>query len=100
MITNVNKKVICVKDIPSNIIEEAIFILKTDVTKNQNEKIQKKRKEIITKEAESFLKDYIIQVQRDIDENDEQNDFKKLKTKIIIFAATVIIGCYFLFKFI
>ena len=25
-----NKKVICVKDIPSNLIEEAIFILKSD----------------------------------------------------------------------
>ena len=51
MITNTNKNIICVKDIPSNIIEEAIFILKPNV----DEECVDMRKEIAREEAEEFL---------------------------------------------
>ena len=40
-----NKKVICVKDIPSNLIEEAIFILKSD-DEIANKKTKESRKQM------------------------------------------------------
>ena len=37
MILNSDKKVICIREIPSNVIEEAIFILKENVIENECE---------------------------------------------------------------
>lgn len=92
MITNINKKVICVKEIPSNIIEEAIFILKTDVT-SSNEKVEKKRKEIIESEAQNFLKDYMDNIpEYEIDE--EKKDFKSVKIKAILITIGAVALCY------
>ena len=45
-----NKKVICVRDIPSNLIEEAIFILKSD-DEIENKKTKESRKQIILRET-------------------------------------------------
>ena len=58
MKTHTNKKVICVKDIPSNLIEEAIFILKTDGIEENNSKLKFARKDIILKETEELVKEY------------------------------------------
>lgn len=92
MITNTNKKVICVKDIPSNIIEEAIFILKTDIT-SSSEKIEKKRKEIIESEAQNFLKDYMDEIP-EYEINEEKRDFKNTKIKVILVTIGVVALCY------
>lgn len=94
MITNINKKVICLKDIPSNIIEEAIFILKTDVSKKPNEKTQLKRRELATKEAEYILNDYIEQMKKDELEHRKRINSKKDKNKIFIAIVGAIIFCY------
>ena len=55
MIMHVGKKIICMKDIPSNLIEEAIFILKPNVTQKENDKFENKTKEIILDEAEYIV---------------------------------------------
>ena len=100
MITNTNKKVICIKDIPSNLIEEAIFILKTDIDAS-NEKLKKKRKEIIGNEAESLLNDYMDDVS-DYDyeyENEtetEKLNFRNKKIKAILITVSAVIVCYLL----
>ncbi len=98
MITNTNKKVICIKDIPSNLIEEAIFILKTDIDAS-NEKLKKKRKEIIENEAESLLNDYMDDVS-DYDyeyENEtEKLNFRNKKIKAILITVSAVIVCYLL----
>lgn len=92
MITNINKKVICVKDIPSNIIEEAIFILKSDVSKN--EKNQLKRKEIATKEVEYILNDYIEQMKKDEIEHRKRINSKNNKEKIFLMGTIILVICY------
>lgn len=92
MITNINKKVICVKDIPSNIIEEAIFILKTDVA-SPNEKIEKKRKEIVENEAKSFLKDYMDDIPQ-YEEAEEKKNYKNIRIKAIIISISAVVLCY------
>ena len=100
MITNTNKKVICIKDIPSNLIEEAIFILKTDIDAS-NEKLKKKRKEIIENEAESLLNDYMDDVSDYDYEYENENEIEKLnfrnkKIKAILITVSAVIVCYLL----
>ncbi len=96
MITNGNKKVICIKDIPSNIIEEAIFILKTDEKNNE----KARRKEFAMREAECFVTDYSKQLESEDDELDAKysdDDYKvnnmsiKLKVALIL-TAVISIG--------
>ena len=73
MTSNTNKNVICVKDIPSNIIEEAIFILKADVDEDAIDI----RREIARDEAEEFLSEYVFDL-----ENLHRKNNKKKKVKI------------------
>lgn len=98
MITNTNKKVICIKDIPSNLIEEAIFILKTDIDAS-NEKLKKKRKEIIENEAESLLNDYMDDVSDydyEYENENEKLNFRNKKIKAILITVSAVIVCYLL----
>ena len=102
MITNTNKKVICIKDIPSNLIEEAIFILKTDIDAS-NEKLKKKRKEIIENEAESLLNDYMDDVsdydyeyETETETETEKLNFRNKKIKAILITVSAVIVCYLL----
>lgn len=92
MITNINKKVICIKDIPSNIIEEAIFILKTD-SNSCNEKIEKRRKEIIENEAENFLRDYMDDIP-EYEATEEKESFKSKRIKAILISIGAVVLCY------
>lgn len=96
MITNVSKNVICVKDIPSNIIEEAIFILKSDRETRKNDKLKINRKEIATREAEDFLKDYMDKMEREEIYEKEKNSLAKKILKIAIVAAGIILAGYLL----
>ena len=85
MNTSINKKVICVKDIPSNLIEEAIFILKSDVRANENKKTELIRKEIILKETEDFLKEYSDEFEEiEINEEENNNILNNFKFKILL----------------
>ena len=81
MIMHSDKKIICVKDIPSNIIDEAIFILKENVMENQKEKNEERNKEIILNEAEEIVEDYISKIQED--------EEKEIEAKIINYAALI-----------
>ena len=80
MISNVNKNVICVKNIPSNIIEEAIFILKEDVSENKGEL----RLDIAKGEAEMILQEYIENEIVDKLEDKVSNEKKNNKKKKIV----------------
>ena len=55
MIDNVEKNIVLIKNIPSNMIEEAIFILK----ENASEKMSEVQTEIAKSEAELILQNYI-----------------------------------------
>lgn len=90
MNTSINKKVICVKDIPSNLIEEAIFILKSDVVENENKKTELIRKEIILKETEDFLKEYEDEFDKiEIYEEENKNILNNFKFKILLIGILV-----------
>lgn len=93
MNTHTNKKVVCVKDIPSNLIEEAIFILKSDVVENKNSKSNFTRKEIILKETEDLVREYSDEFDR-IEVEQEESKFKIVNDyKIKIVLATVLVLC-------
>ncbi len=84
MTSNTNKNVICVKDIPSNIIEEAIFILKEDV----DEDTVDIRKEIARDEAEEFLSEYVVDLENIHRKNIKE---KKINLKQILYGVVLVI---------
>lgn len=95
-----NKKVICVKDIPSNLIEEAIFILKSD-DEIANKKTKESRKQIILRETEDFVKKYTDEFSRLKNDEKDVIEYKKdLKSKIILCGVLVVAMCYLVSLFI
>lgn len=69
MVFGNTKRIVVIKDIPSNIIEEAIFILKNEPGKKDEEKknkgtsviYNKLGKDYLIKEAESVINNYIAE---------------------------------------
>lgn len=95
-----NKKVICVRDIPSNLIEEAIFILKSD-DEIANKKTKESRKQIILRETEDFVKKYTDEFSRLKNDEKDVIEYKKdLKSKIILCGVLVVVTCYLVSLFI
>lgn len=93
------KNMIVLKDLPSNIVEEAIVILKTNkkvkklekinkVTKVETSKNDSKDKDYILKEAEMLVNNYIYEIEEGKKEKDKKN--KKSKLKKYNFIITVI----------
>lgn len=90
MITKLNKNVLHVKDIPSNLIEEAILILKID-----DKKIKNKTKEILMIEANELIEDYGAKLKaeceaRQIAERNEENRKKRLRTNILSILGIIL----------
>lgn len=75
------KNIIILKDLPSNIVEEAFIFIKPNlkvkeyIPKNLNNKEMKN--DYIVNEAESVINDYI----KKVDIKDEQNNMNKIKKK-------------------
>lgn len=74
MQTNSVKNIVVLKSLPSNIVEEAIIILKSNkyakkfqmIEKNNNKELEQKEsngKEYIIKEAEALLSSYISKIE-------------------------------------
>lgn len=91
MIMRMGKKIICIKDIPSNLIEEAIFILKSDDLKNKNPKLEIKTKEIILDEAEVIVEEYVKKIQ---DENKKEKEIRISKVEQVKKEAIYLIGVF------
>lgn len=53
------KKVIVIKDIPSNIIEEAVFTLKDNIKFEENVQTNYIKYENVLSEAESLIEEYV-----------------------------------------
>lgn len=92
MITRINKNVICIKDIPSNLIEEAIFILKTNNGKEKSFSIKSKNKDIIMSEVNEIIKDCSdkLEIERETAKMQERNERAKLK-RIKVNVTTIAI---------
>lgn len=81
MNTSTNRKVVYIKDIPSNLIEEAIFILKSDREETDDKKLNMMRNEIILRETEDLVKEYedeydLIEIEEDTPSYSIMNNFK------------------------
>lgn len=91
-----NRKVICVKDIPSNLIEEAIFILKSDDENKKNKQTKESRKQIILNETENFMKKYEDEFSKlQIERKDIESAKKEFLLKTVLCAVLVTLTCYF-----
>ncbi len=108
---NINnmKNMIVLKDLPSNIVDEAIVILKPNVklkkldildnnrTKKSN-KEDKNNKQYIINEAEMVISNYLSKVEgekRDIYKanNKIERKYKKVKSMAILFGILFLISC-------
>ncbi len=83
------KNIVVLKNLPSNIVEEAIIILKSNkyakkieaVDRNNkvsSQEIKQKGKDYVVKEAEMLLSNYITKIE---DSKISDKTFKKLKNK-------------------
>lgn len=89
METKIMKNMIILKDLPSNMVEEAFVVFKDNVKIHKKEKIEKnkivgkeeksKSKEYMIKEAEMVVQDYISRIEKKEYELGSTN--KKLKEK-------------------
>ena len=71
MVTKINKNVMLVQDIPSNLIEEVILILKSE-----DKKIKNKTKEILMLEAKEIIDDCSAKLQK------EREEIRKIEREI------------------
>lgn len=88
MISNVDKNIILIKNIPSNIIEEAIFILK----ENTSEKMNEVQIELAKSESELILQNYIDEevIKSLKDKTKDEKKSKRIK-KFLFFSIFVIV---------
>lgn len=112
MQANSVKNIVILKNLPSNIVEEAIVILKSNkyakklqmIEKNNNKELEQKEsnsKEYVVKEAEALLSSYISKIEdkKTIDKpNKTLNEkYKKLKKYSII--MTILFAISFIINF-
>ena len=92
MITNDGKRVVCFKEIPSNVIEEAIFILKPDFKGAQNEQLKKSKKAILLSEANELICFYDERMKQQQAQREEY--WRKQKIKIVGYAVIFAVVCF------
>lgn len=99
------KNIVVLKNLPSNLVEEAIVILKTNkvakkleyVDKNTNLNLNnnKNTKEYMVKEAESVISSYISKIEKNKNGNFQnvkiEKKYKKLKVYSIIASILLVL---------
>ena len=104
------KNIVVLKDLPSNIVEEAIIILKTNKMAKKVQKIEKskstkkeeprkKQVDYILKEAEMLVSNYADKIENEKNRNEEKDINKKYKrikkyayiTSIIMLIESLVI---------
>lgn len=90
MLTRLCKDVIYLKDIKSNLIEEAFFILK----ESDNNKNQKKRKETAMMEINELVDEYSEIIQKfNQKEAKEKNKMHSIKITMTIIFFVFVLSC-------
>ena len=106
MNSNQMKNIIVLKDLPSNLIDEAFIILKNNkkikalerIENKNNSKLQKENsREYIVKEAEMIISNYLSKIEKEkqiksYSVKQMENKYKKLKMVTIILSAIIIIN--------
>ena len=92
---HMGKKVVCIKDIPSNLIEEAIFILKTDTLESKKENLEIKTKEIILNEAEEIVNEYERKYESDkkLENEKKIEKYNRIKKEALYYVGLFVIAC-------
>ena len=108
---NSMKNVIILKNLPSNMVQEAYVVFKNNVNIHKIEKVEKSKKiakvdkqrpkEYIVKEAEMIINDYISKVEEKeyefINGNQKLKEkYKKLKALTILLAMFSILSIFFI----
>ncbi len=108
------KNIIVLKDLPSNIVEEAIVILKTNKKAKKVQKIEKRKKaneqekkpkqsDYILKEAELLVSNYITGIEEKKEakkENSKQSEIKYRRLKNYAYIASFILLIESIYLFI
>lgn len=100
------KNMIVLKNLPSNMIEEAFVVLKSNVKNKNLEKIenykvtnsnsnQKNKNEYILKEAEMFVADYISKIENNKKPIKKEN-IKRIKIWAFIASAIAVLEFFLL----
>ena len=92
------KKMIVLKDLPSNIIDEAIIILKANqkiknykyVPKQKNNENEKRKDNYIVKEAEMIISNYISDIVENKKPTNTKMKTKYKRLKIVSFILSVV----------
>lgn len=105
MNTSNMKKMIVLKDLPSNIIEEAIVVLKSNINIKNYEfaekkvltnKMKEKSGNYIIKEAENIISSYISNIERpkEIEKKNKQlqKKYNRLKGICVLWGVIAILG--------
>ena len=108
------KNMVVLKNLPSNIVEEAIIVLKANSKIRQDEKVENKKidtdkikrdnnkkNDYILKEAEMLVSNYITKLEKKKKEKKEikkkiNNKCKRMKKAIIIMGIIILIETIFL----
>lgn len=99
------KNIVVLKNLPSNIVDEAIIVLKSNKKAKKLQKIEKKKtqsnenlkkdKEYILKEAEMIVNNYISKIEKDDKKNifnrESKEKYNKLKKYAIAITAMSIL---------
>ena len=92
------KNIVVLKNLPSNLVDEAIVILKPNkrikkleiVNKNKNLKskdIEKKKEGYVLKEAEMLISNYISKIEKSENKNIRNNKLKKKYKRLQMYAV-------------
>lgn len=95
---NTMKNIVVLKNLPSNIVEEAFVILKTnkyaknfeyvDKTNKLNKESKRDKKDYIVREAESVVSNYIDKIEKKDKQNGKIKENKKYKY-LKIYSITI-----------
>jgi len=97
------RNIVILKDLPSNIVDEAIVVLKNNeliknrqlIEKGENKKVKNKNKDYIVKEAENVIVNYISNIGKQKSSQsikELENKYKQVKLISIILAGLIVLN--------
>lgn len=97
------KNIVILKNLPSNIVDEAIVVLKNNeliknreiVENGQNKKVKNKNKDYIVKEAENVITNYISNIEKQKNKKtleELENKYKQLKLISMLLAGLIVLS--------
>ena len=97
------RNIVILKDLPSNIVDEAIVVLKNNeliknkqlIENGQNKKLKNKNKDYIVKEAENVIVNYISNIEKQKNKKsleELENKYKQLKLISMMLAGLIVLS--------